>query len=138
MTVPKDIEDIIIHSKKIVVVGASRDSDKAAHLVPSYLQEQGFKIIPVNPFADEIFGEKAYTTLSEISEEVDIIDIFRPSEYTPKIVEEAVKLKPKLIWLQLGIFNEEAKEIAEKNNIPIIMNKCMKIEYSEIKRRKKN
>lgn len=138
MAIPKDIEDIILRSKKIVVVGVSRDSEKASHLVPKYLQEQGFKIIPVNPYADEILGEKAYSSLQEITEEIDIIDIFRPSEYTPGIVKEAVKLKPKLIWLQLGIYNQEAKEIAARNNIPFVMNKCMRVEYSIIKEKMKN
>jgi len=136
MVVPKEIEKIILTSKNIAVVGASRDPEKASYLIPKYLQEQGYKIIPVNPKADEILGEKAYSSLMEIKERVDIVDIFRPSEYTPKIVEEAIKLKPKLIWLQLGIQNNEAMEIATQNNIPFIMNKCLKVEHITIMRNK--
>lgn len=136
IAVPKEIEKIILSSKNIAVVGASRDPDKDSYLIPKYLQEQGFKIIPVNPKADEILGEKAYSSLMEIKERVDIVDIFRPSEYTPKIVEEAIKLKPKLIWLQLGIQNNEAMETANQNNIPFIMNKCLKIEHITLMRTK--
>ncbi|NHJ04768.1 MAG: CoA-binding protein [Candidatus Heimdallarchaeota archaeon] len=132
MVVLKEIEKIILTSKNIAVVGASRDPEKASYLIPKYLQEHGYKIIPVNPKADEILGEKAYSSLIEIKERVDIVDIFRPSEYTPKIVEEAIKIKPNLIWLQLGIQNIEAMEIANKNNIPIVMNKCLKIEHTTI------
>ncbi|MCG3253776.1 MAG: CoA-binding protein, partial [Candidatus Heimdallarchaeota archaeon] len=92
----------------------------------------GYTIIPVNPLAETILEEKVYSRLSEIPVQVDIVDIFRPSEDTPKIVEEAVKLKPELIWLQLGIVNEKAKEIAEKNGIPYVMDKCLKIEHMRL------
>ncbi|MFW9924241.1 MAG: CoA-binding protein [Candidatus Thorarchaeota archaeon] len=128
----KDIAKILLESKTIAIVGASRDPEKAAHNVPKYLQTKGYKIIPVNPSANEILGEKAYHSLSEITEPVDIIDIFRPSEYTPEIIKEAVKLKPKLIWMQLGISNEEAKMIAKNHGIKIVMNKCMKIEHLDL------
>lgn len=128
---PKIIE-IIKQSKTIAVVGISRDPEKVAYSVPKYLQSQGYKIIPVNPKADRILGEKAYPSLESISEKVDIIDIFRPSNQTPPIVEEATKLNPKLIWLQLGISNEESKRNAEKHNIPFVMNKCLKVEHMRI------
>ena len=127
-----EIARIIKESKIIVVVGASRDSSKAANTIPKYLQSKGFKIIPVNPNANEILGEKVYSKLSDIDSEVDIVEIFRPSEETPKIVKEALKLKPKLIWLQLGIRNEDAKEIVEKTNVKFVMDKCMKVEYSQL------
>ena len=132
MLITPEIVKILEKSKIIAVVGASRNPSKAAHSIPKYLKEHGYTIIPVNPLAETILEEKVYSRLSEIPVQVDIVDIFRPSEDTPKIVEEAVKLKPELIWLQLGIVNEKAKEIAEKNGIPFVMDKCLKIEHMRL------
>ncbi len=132
MSITPEIIKILEKSKIIAVVGASRNPSKAAHSIPKYLKEHGYTIIPVNPLAETILEEKVYSRLSEIPVQVDIVDIFRPSEDTPKIVEEAVKLKPELIWLQLGIVNEKAKEIAEKNGIPFVMDKCLKIEHMRL------
>ena len=132
MSITTEIVKILEESKVIAVVGASRNPSKAAHTIPKYLKEHGYKIIPVNPMAETLLEEKVYPSLTKIPVQVDIVDIFRPSEDTPKVVEEAVKLKPKLIWLQLGIVNEKAKEIAEKNGIPFVMDKCMKIEHMRL------
>lgn len=132
MSITPEIVKILEKSKTIAVVGASRNPSKAAHTIPKYLKEHGYTIIPVNPKAETILEEKVYPSLSEIPVQVEIVDIFRPSEDTPKVVEEAVKLKPKLIWLQLGIVNEKAKEIAEKHGIPFVMDKCMKIEHMRL------
>ena len=132
MSITPEIVKILKKNKIIAVVGASRNPSKAAHSIPKYLKEHGYTIIPVNPKAETILEEKVYPSLSEIPVQVDIVDIFRPSEDTPKIVEEAVKLKPKLIWLQLGIVNEKAKEIAEKKGILFVMDKCMKIEHMRL------
>ena len=132
MELEKDIVEIIKKSKVIAVVGASRNPEKAAHLIPKYLKEHGYKIIPVNPSGEKILGEQSYKKLSDIKTKVDIVNIFRPSEETPEIVKEAVTLKPKLIWLQLEIMNNKAKEIAEKSNIKFVMNRCLKVEHSKI------
>ncbi len=132
MSLEKEIVKIIKESKTIAVVGASRNHEKAAHVIPKYLKDQGYKIIPVNPSADKIFGEKVYRSLAEIPIPIDIVDVFRSSEETPKVVESAVKIKPKLIWLQLGISNDEAKKIAEEHNIKFVMNKCLKVEHMKI------
>ncbi|TET31957.1 MAG: CoA-binding protein [Candidatus Heimdallarchaeota archaeon] len=132
MSITPEIIKILEKSKTIAVVGASRNPSKAAHSIPKYLKEHGYTIILVNPKADTILEEKVYPSLAEIPVQVDIVDIFRPSEDTPKVVEEAVKLKPKLIWLQLGIVNDKAKEIAEKHGIPFVMDKCMKIEHMRL------
>ncbi len=132
MSLEKEIVKIIKESKTIAVVGASRNPEKAAHAIPKYLKDQGYKIIPVNPSADKIFGEKVYRSLAEIPIPIDIVDVFRSSEETPKVVESAVKIKPKLIWLQLGISNDEAKKIAEEHNIKFVMNKCLKVEHMKI------
>lgn len=133
MNIPEEIIDIIKNSKTIAVVGISRNTEKASNYVPKYLQDQGFKIIPINPMASEILDEQSYPTLKAIPNKIDIIQIFRPSDETPFIVQEAVKLKPKLIWLQLSIKNDEAKAIAKKNNIPIVMDRCLKVEYMRLK-----
>ena len=132
MSITPVIIKILEKSKTIAVVGASRNPSKAGHSIPKYLKEHGYTIIPVNPKAETILEEKVYPNLAEIPVQVDIVDIFRPSEETSKVVEEAVKLKPKLIWLQLGIVNDKAKEIAEKHGIPFVMDKCMKIEHMRL------
>lgn len=132
MSITPEIIKILEKSKTIAVVGASRNPSKAAHTIPKYLKEHGYIVIPVNPKAETILEEKVYPSLAEIPVQVDIVDIFRPSKDTPKVVEEAVKLKPKLIWLQLGIINDKAKEIAEKHGIPFVMDKCMKMEHMRL------
>jgi predicted CoA-binding protein len=128
----KELKEILKSSKTIAVVGCSRDPEKEAHKVPKYLKEKGYKIIPVNPFAGEILGEKVYKNLSEIKEAVDIVDIFRPSEECLGIVKEAIKLKPKVIWMQLGIENKEAEKLAEENKIKVVMNKCIMKEHQKL------
>ncbi len=131
MDLSPEVLEIIKNAKTIAVVGCSTNPEKAAHEVPKYLQSQGYKIIPVNPRADKILGEPAKKSLKEINEPVDIVDVFRPSDETPAIVAEAVKLSPppKLIWLQLGIKNDEAKKIAKESGIPIVMDHCLMVEH---------
>lgn len=118
--------------KNIAVVGMSKNSEKAAHYVPKYLAEMGYNIIPVNPTADEILGKKSYHELSEISERVDIIDVFRPSEQIPSVINDAIKLKPKVIWLQEGIHNLESESLAQKAGIAVVFNRCMMAEYQRL------
>lgn len=121
------IKEILEKSKVIAVVGASRTEGKPANYVPAYLKSKGYKIIPVNPFAEEILGEKSYKSLLDIPKDIkiDIVDVFRPSEEVKTVVEEAIKRGVKIVWLQLGIYNKEAVELAKKNNIEIIWNRCM-------------
>jgi len=126
--VPEErIKEILEKSKIIAVVGASRTEGKPAHFVPAYLKSKGYKIIPINPFADEILGEKAYKSLLDIPSDIkiDVVDVFRPSEEVTKVVEEAIKRGVKIVWLQSGIYNKEAVELAKKNNIEIIWDRCM-------------
>ncbi len=128
----KELKNLLKNSKTIAVVGASRDPHKAAHIVPEYLKEKGYKIIPVNSFADKILGEKSYGSIADVKEKVDIIDIFRPGKDAYPIVRESLSLKPKAIWMQLGIQNIKAKELALKYNIKVIMNRCMMMEYKRL------
>ena len=132
MPMNSEIIQILKKSKTIAVVGMSKNPDKAAHRIPKYLQSVGYRVIPVNPTADEILGEKAYKSLEEIPTPIDIVDVFRPSEHTPPIVKSAIKLKPKLIWLQLGIANEESKTTASENGIAYVENKCLMVEHKKI------
>lgn len=118
--------------KTIAVVGASQDEKKPAHYVPAYLKEKGYTIIPVNPYASEIFGETCYKTLTDIPGAVDIVLMFRPSEEVPALLPDIVQVNPKVLWMQLGIKNEEVKHEAERHGIYVVMNKCMMQEHKQL------
>ena len=122
----------ILSLKKVVVIGMSKNPSKAAHYVPKYLVDNGYDITPVNPTADEILGKKCYDSVSEIDGEIEIIDIFRPSEQVLPFVQEAIKKKPKVIWLQEGIHNFEAEELARKEGIKVVFNRCMLAEHRRL------
>ena len=137
------IKDILKNSKTIVMVGISSEKKgedpknlkrKPANVVMKYMQDFGYKVIPVNPFAEGevINGEKVVGSLEKISEPIDIVDIFRPSKETPGIANEAVKIGSKVLWLQYGIENEESKKIAESAKIQYVSNKCIKQEYQRL------
>ncbi len=123
---------ILTEAKTIVVVGASKNPEKDAHKIPKYLQDQGYRIIPVNPTADVILGERAYKSLSDVKEPYDIVDIFRPSEDVPPIVDEAVRGPAKVIWMQLGITNDAAARKAEAAGTIVVQNACMMIAHRKL------
>ncbi|TLX68448.1 MAG: CoA-binding protein [Thaumarchaeota archaeon] len=118
--------------KNIAVIGMSTNPEKAAHYVPKYLDERGYNIIPMNPTADEILGKKCYHELSDIPYNIDIVDVFRPSEQVLPVISEAIKLKPKVIWLQEGIHNLEAESLAQKAGIEVVFNRCMLAEHRRL------
>ncbi len=118
--------------KNIVVVGMSKNPEKAAHYVPKYLADRGYNIIPVNPTTDEIMGKKCYHEINEVNESIDIVDVFRPSDRVMPVVEEAIKKKPKVIWLQEGIHNQEAEELARNAGIEVVFNRCMLAEHQRL------
>ncbi|MGH1568138.1 MAG: CoA-binding protein [Nitrosopumilus sp.] len=122
----------ILSLNKVAVVGMSKNSSKAAHYVPKYLSENGYDITPVNPTTDEILGKKCYNSISEIDEGIDIVDVFRPSDQVLPVIEEAIKKKPKVIWLQQGIHNSEAEDLAKKAGIKVIFNRCMLAEHQRL------
>ena len=137
------IKAIFQNSKTIAMIGISSEKKKEdpkmikrkpANVVMKYLQDFGYKVIPVNPFAEGeiINGETVAASLENISESVDIVDIFRPSKETPNIANEAVKIGSKVLWLQYGIQNEETKKIAEKANMQYVSNRCIKQEYQRL------
>lgn len=120
-----EVRRIYEESKTIAVVGASPDTSKRAYVVPNYLKEQGYRIIPVNPKHDEVFGEPAYPTLLDIPEPVDVVDVFRPAPEAPDIAEKAVQIGAKVFWLQLGIVSEAAGHIAEAGGLAFVEDHCM-------------
>jgi uncharacterized protein len=126
------MKELLSVSRVIAIVGLSADESKASNEVARYLQSKGYRIIPVNPGADSILGEKVYKSLSEITQPVDIVDIFMRSEKVVPVVEEAIKLRPKAVWLQLGITNDEAKDLTERSGIAFVSDKCVKQQYERL------
>ncbi len=135
------IREILVKYKTIAVVGLSRNPSKDSYEVAEYLRSRGYHIVPINPVADEILGEKSYGSLLEMPEElkraVKVVGLFRPSEAVPPIVEDAINLReeygaPEVIWMQLGIVNEEAAEKARNAGMTVIMDRCMKFEHQRI------
>ncbi len=122
----------IYSMKNIAVVGMSKNPDKAAHYVPKYLLDHGFNVIPVNPTTTEILGKKCYSSLLDIAENVDVVDVFRPSDQVLPVIEESLKIKPKVIWLQEGIHNPTAEQVALKAGIDVVYNRCMLAEHQRL------
>jgi len=132
MITDNEMEELLKSARVIAVVGLSVEREKASNMVARYLKEKGYRIIPVNPGQSEILGEKAYKSLLDIPEKVDIVDIFMRPERVVPIVEEALKIKPRAIWLQLGIKNDDARLLVEKTDIGYVEDKCLKIEHSKL------
>jgi uncharacterized protein len=125
----------------IAVVGASKNPEKEAYTVPAYMKEHGYTIIPVNPTADEILGQKAYKSLmdlpSDLAKKVEIVDVFRPSEELPQVARQVIEMRQKYgrpfaFWAQLGLENEEAKMMLSKNKIPYVMNACLRVIHKSL------
>ena len=128
-----DIKNILTRYKTIAMIGVSKDPTKTSTIVMKYMQKYGYKVIPVNPSAksEKILGEDVYEKITDIKEPVDIVDVFRPSKEAFPIAEDTVKIGAKVLWLQLGIRDENAKKLMEKNNIDYVENKCTKMEYQK-------
>jgi predicted CoA-binding protein len=125
-------KEILKSSRTVAIVGLSTNSKRPSYQVASYLKEHGYKVIPVNPGAQEILGERSYPDLISIPEPVDVVDIFRRPEDTPNIVEEAVKIKAKAVWMQEGVTNEIASNIAKKAGLLFVMNHCIMKEHIKL------
>ncbi|MCL4399263.1 CoA-binding protein [Candidatus Parvarchaeota archaeon] len=124
-----EIKTILEKYRRVCVVGASHTPGKAANEVPLYLIDKGYEIIPVNPTVPSVFGIKAYKSVGEVDKMFDILDVFRPSDEVYGIIKQAIDKKPRVIWMQEGIYNKEAKEISESEGITVIYNRCMMKEH---------
>ncbi|MGF1668954.1 MAG: CoA-binding protein [Balneolaceae bacterium] len=134
-----EIEKLLEEIRTIAIVGISRNQHKDSHYVGRYLQNAGYKIIPVNPGADEILGEKAWPDLKSIPEDVDVVDVFVRPDSIPEVVDQALEIEPKVIWLQLGTGEHpEQKEKIEKAGKKLIQNRCMKVDHQFLIRPKIN
>ena len=119
--------------KNIAVVGMSKNEGKPAHFVPKYLIERGYNVIPVNPTITEVLGRKSYPSIADMPEDIDVVDIFRRSEDVPVVVMDAMKKKGiKVIWMQEGIYNEEAERKAKENGMDVVYNRCMMAEHKRL------
>jgi len=138
MSIPHDglsdeeIKNVLEKYRVIAVVGMSKDPMKPGHYVPKFLIRHGYKIIPVNPTVDEVLGLKSYPSLNEIPEDVEVVDVFRRPEHTPEVAEEAVKKKAKVLWLQEGIYNAQAVEIAKNGGLIVVWNSCIMKEHNRL------
>ncbi|PZS26808.1 MAG: CoA-binding protein [Pseudonocardiales bacterium] len=127
------VEKILTSYDTITVVGASRAPEKAAHFVPQHMQEHGWRIIPVNPIADEILGEPVYRALADVPEQVGLVNVFRPSEKTEDIARQAVAAGASALWLQLHIASAEARQIARDAGLLYVENRCLIIEQRRLR-----
>lgn len=128
------IRDILVNHRTIAMVGASSNPSRPSYFAMKYLKQKGFRVIPVNPgqAGNKILGETAYAALTDIEEAVDIVDIFRASEAALPITLDAIRIGAKVVWMQLGVCNEEAARLAEEAGLKVVMNRCPKIEYGRL------
>jgi len=135
------VKEILEKYRVIAVVGLSKEPGKYSHRVAAYLKQHGYRIVPVNPFADEVLGEKSYPSLLDIpldiQRTIEIVDVFRPAKDVPPIMEQAIKLKEKngkpfVVWMQLGIVNEEAAEAGRRAGLIVVMDKCLMVEHGRL------
>ncbi|MBW2043168.1 MAG: CoA-binding protein [Deltaproteobacteria bacterium] len=132
LTDEKDIRALLEQVSTIAVLGVSPKPDRDSHRVAKYLKEKGYRIIPVRPKQKEILGEPVYDSLDAVPEPVDIVNAFRRAEQIPVHAEEALRIKPKAFWMQLGIENKEAADLLTRNGIHVVMNRCIKIEHARL------
>jgi predicted CoA-binding protein len=128
-----DIDEILKNSRTVAIVGVSPKEDRPSYRVASYLKSQGYDMIPVNPACSELLGEISYPDLLSLPRPVDVVDIFRRSEDVPPIVEQAIRIKAKVVWMQEGIVNEAAARMAQKAGLKVVMDHCMRKEHLRFK-----
>ena len=128
-TITDAVRELLRKAKNIAVVGLSSNPLRASHGVAAYLQAQGYRIIPVNPNINGVLGEPAYPSLLQVPEPIDLVDIFRRSEFVPEIVEQAIQLKVPTIWMQEGVIHEEAAEKARRAGIFVVMDQCILVQH---------
>lgn len=127
------INEILKYARTIAVVGLSANPRRPSYSVSQYMQSAGYRIFPVNPSESEVLGEKAYTTLDEIPEPVDIVNVFRRSEFVPEIVDASIRIGAKCVWMQEGVINEEAATKARAAGLDVVMNRCVLKEHLKMR-----
>ncbi len=132
MNSDQEMKDILLAAKTIATVGVSSNSEKESYQVAAYLQEQGYRLIPVNPTATGILGQQVYPSLSVIPDPVDVVQIFRKPEDVPPVVEEAIKIGAKVVWMQEGIVNEAAAPKAREAGLQVVMDACMRATHRKL------
>ena len=141
MSDQNQIRGILTKYKTIAVVGLSKEPEKDSHRVSAYMKQHGYRIIPINPFADEVLGEKSYKSLLDIpvqiQKTIEIVDVFRPANDVPPIVDQAIQLealygRPFVVWMQIGIVNEQAADAARKAGLIVIMDRCIMVEHERL------
>ncbi len=132
---PRLIQRLLAETRTIAIVGLSTDPQRASWFVASYLQKEGYRIIPVNPKADRILGEKAYPDLASVPFKVDMVDVFRPAAECPAVARQAVAVGAKALWLQLKLVSIEAAEIAAKGGLAVVVDRCVKMEHGRYRGR---
>ena len=128
----KELKQLFQTIRTIATVGMSTDPDKPSFYIPYYLRSVGYHIIPVNPTANKIFGETSYPDLVSIPEKVDVVQIFRPSADVPPVVDQAIKIGAKVVWMQEGIVNEPAAKTAQAAGLKVVMDRCMRVEHMRL------
>jgi predicted CoA-binding protein len=132
------IDKLLRETKTIAVVGISSDDERPGYTVPAYLQAQGYRIIPVNPYLEHRLGEVAYPDLRSIPDTVDLVLLFRRSEAVPPFIDDAILIDAKSVWMQLGVIHEPAADRARKAGLDVVMDKCMAIEHRRLTKRYAN
>jgi predicted CoA-binding protein len=130
---PEEITGILQKYRGIAVVGLSPDSSRASHQVAQYLQQHGYRVIPVNPGCTEVLGEKCYPSLKDIPFPVEVVDIFRKVDAIPAIVAEAIDIKAKAVWMQLGLVEPDSARRARQAGLQVVMDRCMKVEHARLR-----
>lgn len=128
----QEMREILLSTNTVASVGMSSNDEKESYWIVFFLKEQGYRMIPVNPTATEIFGEKAYASLSDIPDKIDVVQVFRKPEDVPPVVEEAIKIGAKVVWMQEGIVNEEAAKMARDAGLKVVMNACMRATHKRL------
>jgi predicted CoA-binding protein len=132
LTEDRDIKAVLENSKKVAVLGLSPKPERDSHMVARYLKSKGYGVIPVRPGQEEILGERAYASLDDIDQSVDIVDVFRNPNVVLEHAKETLRLKPKVFWMQLGVASQEAADVLTEAGIDVVMDKCLKVEHARL------
>ena len=132
-TSDEELNNILESAKTVAVVGISNKPEQPNHSVPAYLQSQGYRIIPVNPMLQEVLGEKSYPDLLSVPEHIDVVEVFRRNEAMPEIVDQAIEIGAKVVWMQEGVINEEAAETAREAGLGVVVDTCMRATHNRLR-----